>query len=83
MRRCMLARDAAGGTLESQVARLGKLERRILSKFLQRKPIACDCNAEFDSQLRISDRLADRVAALGGSWSFIGLSTAFLIAWMI
>ncbi|HME71302.1 MAG TPA: hypothetical protein VKM54_15735 [Myxococcota bacterium] len=38
-------------TLEGRVARLGALERRILSKFPQREPVACDCNAEFDRQL--------------------------------
>jgi uncharacterized membrane protein/uncharacterized membrane protein YeaQ/YmgE (transglycosylase-associated protein family) len=70
-------------TLEAHVARLGTLERRILSKFLQRQPIACDCSVEFDRQLSFSDRIADRVAAFGGSWSFIGLSSSLLIAWMV
>jgi uncharacterized membrane protein/uncharacterized membrane protein YeaQ/YmgE (transglycosylase-associated protein family) len=73
----------AARTLEAQVARLGALERRILSDFLQRRPIACDCSVEFDQQLSFGDRIADRVASFGGSWSFIGLSTSLLIAWMI
>jgi uncharacterized membrane protein/uncharacterized membrane protein YeaQ/YmgE (transglycosylase-associated protein family) len=75
--------SSAATTLEGHVARLGALERRILSKFLQHQPIACDCSVEFDRQLGFGDRLADRVAAFGGSWSFIGLSSSLLIAWMI
>jgi uncharacterized membrane protein len=77
------AHGSAATTLEAQVERLGALERRILSKFLQRQPIACDCTVEFDRQLSFGDRIADRVAAFGGSWFFIGLSTSLLIVWMV
>ena len=70
-------------TLEARVMRLGTLERRTLSKFLQRQPIACDCSVEFDRQLTFGERIADQVAAFGGSWSFIGLSTSLLVAWMV
>ena len=75
--------SSGAATLEGHVERLGALERRVLSKFLQQQPITCNCNAEFDRQLGFGDRLADRVAAFGGSWSFIGVSTSLLIAWMI
>jgi uncharacterized membrane protein len=30
-----------------------------------------------------ADRLSDRIAALGGSWTFIGISIALLIAWTV
>jgi uncharacterized membrane protein/uncharacterized membrane protein YeaQ/YmgE (transglycosylase-associated protein family) len=75
--------SSAAATLEGHVERLGALERRILSKVLQQQPITCNCNAEFDRQLGFGDRLADRVAEFGGSWSFIGIATSFLIAWMV
>ena len=49
-------------TLEARVMRLGAMERRTLSKFLQRQPIACDCSVEFDRQLTFGERIADQVA---------------------
>lgn len=57
-----------------------------------RTHVARDINAEFYQQLSFGDRLADRVAAIGGSWAFIigfaivilgwtGLNTFVLTRW--
>ncbi len=40
-----------------------------------------DPNTLFDERLSFGERLADRVAAVGGSWSFIIGFTLFLLAW--
>jgi uncharacterized membrane protein/uncharacterized membrane protein YeaQ/YmgE (transglycosylase-associated protein family) len=69
-------------SLETQVARLGELERRILAKVLRRERVARDPNAVFDEQLGLGDRVADRVASFGGSWSFLGIFAAIMLAWM-
>ena len=39
--------------------------------------------AELDKQLTWSDRLADKVAELNGSWSFIIGLSVFALAWML
>ena len=44
---------------------------------------AKDVDAEFDKQLSWSDRLADKVAELNGSWSFILLLLGITIAWCV
>src|SRR5271157_600526 len=69
-------------TLEAQVSQLGEAECCVLSKLLEHEPIARDYDADFDRQLGVADRLADRVARFGGSWSFIGLSAALLLTWL-
>ena len=74
--------DSSLKTLEAQVSQLGEAECCVLSKLLEREPIARDYDADFDRQLGVADRLADRVAAFGGSWSFIGLSAALLLTWL-
>ena len=41
-----------------------------------------DPNVAFDRQLTFGQRLADRVAAFGGSWSFIGIFLTGMLIWM-
>jgi len=69
--------------LEARVARLGQLERRVLARVLHRQRVARDPNVAFEEQLTLGQRLADRVAAFGGSWTFIGLFAAVLIVWIV
>jgi uncharacterized membrane protein len=68
--------------LESQVKRLGEVERRVLSAILGHKPTAQDPTRTFDARLTFGERVADRVAALGGSWTFIGLFAITLAGWI-
>jgi uncharacterized membrane protein len=39
-------------------------------------------NQEMEAQLTFGQRIADRVAAFGGSWTFIFIFAAVLLAWM-
>lgn len=39
-------------------------------------------NSEYQTQTKWSDRLADKIAAFGGSWGFILSFAIFLIVWM-
>jgi uncharacterized membrane protein/uncharacterized membrane protein YeaQ/YmgE (transglycosylase-associated protein family) len=68
--------------LEAQVKRLSDFERRLLSTVLQRQHVTPDPNTRFDAQMTFGDRIADRVATFGGSWTFIGLFLSILVAWM-
>ena len=40
-------------------------------------------NEHFDSQLTFGQRIADRVAAFGGSWTFIIIFLSSMSVWMI
>jgi CRP/FNR family cyclic AMP-dependent transcriptional regulator len=39
-------------------------------------------NVEMEEKLTIGQRIADRVASFGGSWTFIIIYVSFLVAWM-
>jgi len=39
-------------------------------------------NVEMEERLTIGQRIADRVASFGGSWTFIIIYVSFLVAWM-
>lgn len=45
--------------------------------------ISTDINMAYDEQRTLGERLSDRVAAVGGSWTFIILFGAVLVMWMI
>ncbi|MCQ4161334.1 DUF1003 domain-containing protein [Roseomonas sp. GC11] len=62
-------------------AQLGEAEQRALSRALERKPLSRDTNEAFAGKLSVGDRLADKVATFGGSWSFILLSLLMLVLW--
>src|SRR5262245_12638035 len=60
--------------LEAQVGRLGRVERFVLARLLRRQPVARNpAEQEMDT---LGERVADRVASFGGSWSFIFLFLA-------
>ncbi|MCX5517077.1 DUF1003 domain-containing protein [Kaistia defluvii] len=58
-------------------------DRRLLEKMATRSHVARNINAEFDSQLTFGERLSDRVAAIGGSWTFIGTFAVVIIVWVV
>ena len=46
------------------------------------KRAARNINVEMDQKATIGQRIADRVASFGGSWTFIIIYLTFLVAWM-
>jgi uncharacterized membrane protein len=58
-------------------------ERKVLETFKERAPISRDAADIEEAQASVGDRLADRVAEIGGSWGFIITFTAILIGWML
>ncbi len=59
------------------------IERRILESARQGTTIARDVNAHFKAQSTVGERLSDRIAEIGGSWSFILSFLGFLVLWVI
>jgi uncharacterized membrane protein/uncharacterized membrane protein YeaQ/YmgE (transglycosylase-associated protein family) len=82
-----LGRQAAdrltGRDIEGALHKLGELERRVYTRLLAREPVAADANAAFDAGSTFGQRVADQVAAFGGSWTFIGIFCLFMALWMI
>jgi uncharacterized membrane protein len=60
---------------------LGAVERKALEGAAQRRALSQDPNRDLGEHSTVGERVADRVARLGGSWTFIALFMAFLIAW--
>ena len=66
--------------LVDEVARLSAIERRIVDQFIHRRRVAPEAT---EGSLSFGERVADRVAVFGGSWTFICLAIAAIAVWTI
>lgn len=57
-------------------------ERRVLELVAQRMAVSQDVNANFDQGRNFGERLADKIAAFGGSWTFIMTFTLAIAIWV-
>lgn len=69
--------------LDSGLGSLSDREQRVISLIARRRPVTRDVNGVVADNESFGERLADRVAQLGGSWSFILVFTGMLAGWVI
>lgn len=62
---------------------LGEEEQRVLQRVASGNLIGLDAEELAAVNASLGDRLADRVAAVGGSWGFIIFFSVVLLAWML
>lgn len=71
--------EAAGAALFGPAS----AAERVARAFRARRPISRDVQSEYDANATFGQRLADQVAAIGGSWGFvIGFAVA-LVLWTL
>ena len=63
--------------------KLSQSERKVLSHAAQRLPLNTDPNQLLDEQSSFGERLADKVASFGGSWTFILIFGGVLVSWTV
>jgi uncharacterized membrane protein len=73
---------AENHNIADELGGIGPVERDVIHRFIHRKPIARDPIAEYSSQMTFGERLADRVASFGGSWTFISLFLVAMVIWI-
>lgn len=73
--------NAAQRWLGKEAASLGDREWRVLRRTAARQTVSQDINASYAGGQTFGARLADRVAAVGGSWAFIIAFGVFLVVW--
>ena len=74
--------ELANRWLRRNPENLSELERRVLQSTVDRKPISQDINDNLAGLQGAGDRIADAIARVGGSWTFILSFIAFLILWI-
>jgi uncharacterized membrane protein len=73
--------ELAERVLATDLGGLPPRERRVVERTVLRQTVTRPTHRQFESSLSFGQQLADRVAAVGGSWSFIILFGLFLLAW--
>ncbi|MFY8091914.1 MAG: DUF1003 domain-containing protein [Niveispirillum sp.] len=61
---------------------LSDRERRVLSRIAHRQAISRNSHSDFEASMSFGDRLADRVASVGGSWRFVIGFGLVMAVWM-
>jgi uncharacterized membrane protein len=69
--------------LHAGLGPLDARDRRVIARIAKRVHTARNLNQVFDDRLTMGERMADRVAAVGGSWGFIMGFGLFLAAWAV
>lgn len=75
--------EAAEKIFHSSFEKLNKNEQKVVNYIIQHLHISRNINVEFDKELTFGQRLADRVAAFGGSWTFIIIFGSVMFGWIV
>jgi len=76
-------REFAKKRFNADLDALPEREQRVVRHFGDRQHVSHDTNLEFEKKLTFGQRLADKVAMFGGSWTFIIIFAAILLAWVL
>lgn len=71
-----------GEILEREKGELASLEDNVTRSITDHKLTAKNINVEFDRQLSLGERLADRIADFAGSWTFIAIFAGVFFVWI-
>lgn len=69
--------------LKREIGEMKAAEKRLLEKLLGGAAISRNINDEIRDQRTFGERVADRVARFGGSWTFLISFAVILAAWVI
>jgi uncharacterized membrane protein len=61
----------------------GESEQRVVDRLAKRLHISRNARRQFEERLTVGQRLADRIAVFGGSWTFILTFLALLASWVV
>ena len=75
-------RETARRLLQKELAQLPPDERHVVERFISKHKVARNIAHEFHQSRTLGERLADNVAAVGGSWKFIICFAVVLVVWM-
>jgi uncharacterized membrane protein len=68
--------------IEQEHGELAALDQEVMAAIQGNSILSENIEEEIESDLTFSERLADTVAAFGGSWTFILAFFLFILAWM-
>ncbi len=61
---------------------LSRLEQEVVQSLADHETLAENIEEEYSGKRTFGERVSDRLASFGGSWTFIGIFFAMLVVWM-
>ena len=71
------------GYLEDEYSKISEMEKSLVTQIARRGRVSKLVHQEFEATMTFGERIADRVAQFGGSWTFIMIFGGILVVWMI
>jgi Predicted membrane protein len=68
--------------LTKQIGQLTKLEKTVLDSLKDKTTLSDKLDGDEQQNMTFGQRIADKVASFGGSWTFIISFSAFLLVWI-
>lgn len=68
--------------LKREWEKLSEQEKKVIELFTKRSHVSRNVHAEAHGERSFGERVADSVAAFGGSWTFIFIFVGVLLAWV-
>ena len=73
----------ASDFFHSAFEKLSSAEKRVINDILARRRTSRDVMRDHEETLTFGQRIADRVATFGGSWTFILIFVGILVVWVV
>ena len=70
------------GYLEKEYEKISEMERSVVTQIARRGRVSRMVQQEYEAAMTMGERVADKVAKFGGSWTFIGIFGGILFTWM-
>jgi uncharacterized membrane protein len=58
-------------------------EQKVIESIAENTSVTQNVNEKFHDDLTFGQLVADKIAAFGGSWTFIGLFLGFIVVWIL
>jgi len=68
--------------LKQENTEIGEMEQQVIESIAKNELLSKDLEEELSKDLTPGQRIADRIARFGGSWTFILFFFSFLLLWM-
>jgi len=74
--------DYVQEVIEADKGELSVLDKQVIESMKEQELLAANINVEYDRQLTVGERMADKLADFGGSWLFISIFAGMMFLWI-
>ncbi len=69
--------------MEEEKGSLSSFDKEVLDSITEKDILSRNISEDIDNKLTFGERLSDKLAEFGGSWTFIVIFGSFLLIWML